>query len=82
MLGTMNPEIDHYLDVLGQTTDEDEARLLWHDYQRLIVKEQPYTFLYFLDQLLGVSQRVRGVEMDVRGEWQNIREWYIDSENR
>jgi peptide/nickel transport system substrate-binding protein len=80
--GTVNPEIDRYLDVLGQTIDEDEARLLWREYQQLIVEEQPYTFLYFLDQLLGVSQRVRGVEMDVRGEWQNIREWYIDPESR
>ncbi len=80
--GTTNPEIDRYLDVLGLTVDQDEARVLWLEYQRLIVEEQPYTFLYFLDQLMGVNQRVRGVEMDVRGEWQNIREWYIDPESR
>jgi peptide/nickel transport system substrate-binding protein len=79
--GTINPEIDRYLEVLGTTLDEDEARALWGQYEALIVDEQPYTFLYFLDLLLGVGERVRNVEMDARGEWQNIRAWYLDPES-
>jgi peptide/nickel transport system substrate-binding protein len=80
--GTQNPEIDRYLDLLGATVDEEEAAALWREYQQAIVEEQPYTFLYFLDQLMGVSGRVQGAEMDARGEWLNLREWYLDPESR
>jgi hypothetical protein len=44
--------------------------------------EQPYTFFYFPDRLDGISHRVKDVQMDARGEWLNIREWYIDPESR
>ena len=40
--------------------------------------EQPYTYFYFSRRLEGISDRVKGVEMDARGEWLNVREWYVD----
>ena len=42
------------------------------------MEEQPYTYFYFRDRLVGVNRRLQGVEMDVRGEWTTVRDWYID----
>lgn len=80
--GTNNPEIDRLLEQLSRTIDRDEARALWQEYQALIVEEQPYTYFYFPDRLDGVNRRVRGVVMDARGEWLNIKDWYIDPASR
>ena len=78
--GTMRPDIDHFLDELPLVVDRDEAKLLWSQYQELLVDEQPYTFFFFPDRLDGVNKRLRGVEMDSRGEWLNIKDWSIPSD--
>lgn len=80
--GTRVPEIDRLLDTLPVVTDREEARPLWEEFQRLIVEQQPYTFFYYPDRLNGVNRRIRGVEMDVRGEWVNIGEWWVPPEER
>jgi peptide/nickel transport system substrate-binding protein len=80
--GTRNPEIDRLLEALSLTVDREEAKRLWDEYQKVIVEEQPYTYFYFPDRLDGVNRRLRDVEMDVRGEWLNIEEWYLDPASR
>ncbi|MDA0328281.1 MAG: ABC transporter substrate-binding protein [Gemmatimonadetes bacterium] len=80
--GTSNPEIDRLLERLNSTTDRDEAITLWREYQQLVIAEQPYTFFYFPDRLDGVNVRLKGVVMDTRGDWLNIREWYLDPASR
>ena len=80
--GTQNPEMDRLLDELSTTIDREEAKALWAEYQGEVVQEQPYTFFYFPDRLDGVSTRLKGVEMDARGDWLNIREWYLDPASR
>jgi len=80
--GTQNPEIDRILEALGRATNRDEARSLWRDYQVAVMEEQPYTYFYFPERLAGVNVRVRGIQMDARGEWLNIRKWYIDPATR
>ena len=76
--GTSNPEIDRLLEVLSASLDREEALSLWAEYQQAIMAEQPYTYFYFPDRLDGVNGGVKGVVMDVRGDWLNIREWYLD----
>jgi peptide/nickel transport system substrate-binding protein len=78
MAGTDNPEIDRLLDTLQLVTDRERARPLWNEYQRLLVQEQPYTFFFFMDRVAGIRDRMKGVVMDVRGEWPTVREWWID----
>jgi len=76
--GTKNPEIDRLLEVLTSTVDRDQAIPIWREYQRVLSEEQPYTFFYYPDRLDGINRRLRDVEMDARGEWINIRKWWLD----
>lgn len=80
--GTRNPELDRLLDTLAVTLDRDEALPLWAEYQRVLAEEQPYTFFYFPERLDAWNERVQNVVMDPRGEWVNIREWYLDPASR
>ncbi len=80
--GTHDPELDRLLDTLQLVVDRDEARPLWRAYQRELIREQPYTFFYFQDRLDGVSTRLRDVVMDARGEWVNLKDWWIPPDER
>ena len=80
--GTQNPEIDRMLDTLQTILDRDEAIPLWHEYQRLVMEEQPFMFLFFDRRLDGVNKRLQDVRMDSRGEWLSVREWWIPADQR
>ena len=39
-------------------------------------------YFYFQDRLDGVNKRVMGAVMDARGDWLNIKDWYLDPASR
>ena len=80
--GTANPELDRLLEALSVTIDREEAKALWAEYQQVLTEEQPYTFFYFRERFNGVSTRLMGAEMDARGDWLNVRRWYLDPASR
>lgn len=72
-----NPEVNRMMDrALAQPTPET-ANPLWRAAAERIVQDQPYTWLYFYDQLTAVSDRLRGVRVDSYGAYQNLWEWWI-----
>lgn len=80
--GTERSDIDHYLEGLPLILDREVAEPMWDEYQGLLVDEQPYTWLYQPDRLGGVNKRIRNVVMDIRGDWVNIKDWWIPSNER
>jgi peptide/nickel transport system substrate-binding protein len=72
-----SPEATRMMDqALAQPTPET-ANPLWRAAAERIVQDQPYTWLYFYDQLTAVSDRLRGVRVDTYGAYQNLWEWWI-----
>jgi peptide/nickel transport system substrate-binding protein len=61
---------------LAQPTAET-ANPIWRQAAARIAQAQPYTFLYFMDQLDGVNNRLRGMRIDTYGAYQNTWEWWI-----
>jgi len=80
--GTTRLDIDHYLDELPLILDRDDARAAWSEYQELLIDEQPYTFFYFPERLIGKRTRLEDVVMDTRGEWLNAKDWWISADQR
>jgi len=46
--------------------------------QRLVARDLPVTFLYHAMGLQGISRRVHGVRMDLRGELATLQRWHLD----
>jgi peptide/nickel transport system substrate-binding protein len=80
--GTKNPKIDHLLEQISATVDRAKAKPLWLEYQKAIIQEQPYTYFYFQDRLVGVNKRVKNIHLDARGDWLDIKDWYLDPASR
>ena len=77
-----NSRIDFLLEKGRTITQRNLARPYWYEFQKIIVEDCPYTFLFIQDQLAGINQRIHGVNMDVRGFLANITDWWIPKEQR
>jgi peptide/nickel transport system substrate-binding protein len=80
--GYCNPEVDRLMDSLQRVADRRAALPLWHRYQALIARDQPFTLLYFGNRLVGVNRRVQGARPDARGDWVGIDRWWIQPSMR
>jgi hypothetical protein len=45
----------------------------------LIVEDQPVTFLYEANQLVGVSRHLRGADINAASVYFNVADWYWDA---
>jgi peptide/nickel transport system substrate-binding protein len=64
------------------TLDREAAKPLWDRYQRIIHEEQPYSFLYYLEERVGVNGRLRGVQADARGHLVSVADWWIPEQEQ
>ncbi|MBC8185867.1 hypothetical protein H8E88_32670 [candidate division KSB1 bacterium] len=72
-----NDRIDFLLEKGRATPDQVEAKPYWNEFQKLILEDSPYTFLFNKDKLAGYNKKISGVKMDVRGFLSHIQEWRI-----
>jgi peptide/nickel transport system substrate-binding protein len=54
-----------------------EATMIWQWIQAVLARDLPAVWLYHSRGLQGVSSRMRGVRMDVRGELVSVRDWSV-----
>jgi peptide/nickel transport system substrate-binding protein len=80
--GFCDPRMDRLLDTLPRIIDRQAALPLWKEYQRLLVEQQPYAFLYHPHALVGVSRRLQNVRPDPRGALAGARGWWVLSAER
>jgi peptide/nickel transport system substrate-binding protein len=75
--GVRSPRLDSLIEAGAAATDPQEARRIWRDFTVALQEEQPFTFMFWGDELAGSSAAVTGVTMDPRGEFSSIAEWAI-----
>ncbi len=71
-----NPEVDLLIAAARLEADLSRARVLLDRIQELIVFDQPVTFLYERNELVGLSRRIRGANINAAGLFFNVQEWY------
>jgi peptide/nickel transport system substrate-binding protein len=76
--GYSNPELDSVLTGLETRTDRRAALPLWERAQELVAHDQPWTFLYYLTDLVLVRDRLHGVEADLRGVLHSAARWWVE----
>jgi peptide/nickel transport system substrate-binding protein len=80
--GYSDPEVDALIDRALAAPSLEEARPVWHEVQRRIVEDQPYTFLFIPERIYGVNGRVRGTAPDTRGYYRSLQDWWIPASER
>lgn len=72
------PALDRLIDRAATTTDEQQLRGIWSEMTQLLQREQPITFLYWLNELAGTQRTMEGVEMAPPGEFMTIGKWRLN----
>ena len=69
------PALDRLIDQAGGATTDDQARPIWRQMTEVLEREQPVTFVYWLNETAAARTAVGNIVMDQRGELVNIAEW-------
>jgi peptide/nickel transport system substrate-binding protein len=69
------PELDAAIERGARATDEAEQLAAWHEMTQVLQREQPVTFMFWLNELAASPASMGGVDMDPRGEFRTIAEW-------
>ncbi|BCW94195.1 MAG: ABC transporter substrate-binding protein [Thermoanaerobaculum sp.] len=77
-VGYSNPEVDLLVAQAREENDLDKAKVFWDRAQELIVEDQPVTFLYEGVQLVGISRRIKGANINPASVFFNLPEWYCE----
>ncbi len=84
--GYSNPRVDELMRGASTTLDRAEAKPMWDEFQEILHREQPYTFLHFDHELWGVSERLRGVEVagapNAYAPFASVSGWWIPEGSR
>lgn len=57
-----NPELDKVIDAARAEVDEAKRMQLWHEAERILVADQPYTFLFRRNTMAFVDNRIKNLE--------------------
>jgi len=76
--GHHSPALDALFARARAAASSGEERAAWHDVQRELARGVPAAWIYHSRGLQGVSSRMRGVRMDLRGELATVARWTAD----
>lgn len=77
-----NPRADELIGAGAAATDPARARELWREFTELLNRDQPFTFMFWLNELAAARRVVQGVRMDPRGELVGIADWWLPGGGR
>lgn len=75
--GYSNPAVDSLIDATDTTMDRDEAGRMYSRLQRILRDDQPWAFLFYYPDLFVASDRLKGVDMDIRGAFATLQRWWL-----
>ena len=75
--GYRNPRIDELSELAKQKMDPVQARPYWLEYQEILHRDQPITFLYWIKETQGFNKRIEGAELNISGTFYNVDDWRL-----
>ena len=57
-----NPELDKVIEAARAEVDDAKRMQLWHEAERILVEDQPYTFLFRRNTMAFVDKRIQNLE--------------------
>ena len=76
--GYHTPRLDSLFAAVRSARDAEAVRRGWLAIQAELRREAPAVWIYHARGLVGMSSRVRNVQMDLRGELATVAEWEVE----
>ncbi len=78
--GFRNARVDQILATARTLTRETDGAVLWKEFQTIVHNEQPCTFLFWINNVVGVNKRIHGTEIGVLGTTHAAWKWHLDGQ--
>jgi peptide/nickel transport system substrate-binding protein len=65
-----NPELDHLVEEGRRTVDQQQRKRVYAEVQRILARDLPYIDLWYLDNVLVHSARVRDVQLGASADYE------------
>lgn len=73
-----DPKLDEVFLKISKEIDENEQKALFNDVRNIINLEVPYAGLYFYNNMMVYSKKIRGIkEPSIWNRYNDITKWYI-----
>ncbi|MDX1673622.1 MAG: ABC transporter substrate-binding protein [Longimicrobiales bacterium] len=73
-----NAEVDSLMDAAVRIPDRSASGPIWTRIQEVLLAEQPWTLLYYQTDVFLARERVRNLDMDIRGALVHVADWWVD----
>lgn len=75
-----NPEVDALMEKGLLTPDPAEAAPIWKEVQAKIYEDQPYLFLWWQDEIVGIHKRFENTKIDVLSALNDLHDWEVPAD--
>ncbi|MDD3834295.1 MAG: peptide-binding protein [Sulfurimonas sp.] len=75
LTGYKNERLDKMIEASQSMIDRDELAKLWQEMFAMIVKDNPYLFLYIPNSITTVNKNIKNIVPSQSGIWHNYIEW-------
>jgi peptide/nickel transport system substrate-binding protein len=73
-----NPAVDKLIEEGREEMDRQKSSKTWREFQQLVYQDQPYTFLFWIDKAIAVSNRFKNVTPIALSSVYNLEKWYLE----
>ncbi|TNE89196.1 MAG: hypothetical protein EP330_12210 [Deltaproteobacteria bacterium] len=63
-----------------RTPVPSESAPIWQELQQVIYEDQPYTFLWWMDEVIAVDSRFENTSIDVLAPFGNLHDWSVPAD--
>ncbi len=70
-------EVQALLEAGSREPDPTKAAEIWRKFQRRIYDDQPYTFLYWMDEIVAVDGRFDNTDVNLVSPWSHLERWTV-----
>lgn len=75
--GVRSPRLDRLIEAGTAATDDERAREIWREFTEVLQEEQPFTFMFWMDDVSGAREVVENYRTDQRSEFVSMAEWSL-----
>ncbi len=68
-----NPKVDELIEKSHATLDQQQRKLLFDQIQQIVAQDLPYINLWYYDNVIVHTKRVRGIELNPAGNYDFLR---------
>jgi peptide/nickel transport system substrate-binding protein len=80
--GYSNPRVDELIDAALVTRDTTQLRLIWSEFEQIVIDDAVYAPIYLDPELFGVHARFENVRFRGIEWWEDVPYWYVPQERR